>query len=256
MAAWEQRKLGELVSIASGMAPSLFNQGDQPYIKVDDLNHTQRVLTSTQSTVARSSCMAKIPAGSTIFAKRGAAIMTNKTRVTGVSAYMDTNMMALIPEGINGEFLYELIGTIGLSRIADTSTIPQINNKHIEPFIVTIPHSREEQQIVATFFTSLDNLITLHQRKQGNVWHRNGAWNGLTNSLVFRTPLAASSPSCTPTVARMDEADALDKAAAGSVPMAQTFVCAPGDASAAASSERPFSLRGMPRAPGGDRLEP
>ncbi|MEE1209565.1 MAG: restriction endonuclease subunit S, partial [Parafannyhessea umbonata] len=162
---WEQRKLGELVSIASGMAPSLFNQGDQPYIKVDDLNHTQRVLTSTQSTVARSSCMAKIPAGSTIFAKRGAAIMTNKTRVTGVSAYMDTNMMALIPEGINGEFLYELIGTIGLSRIADTSTIPQINNKHIEPFIVTIPHSREEQQIVATFFTSLDNLITLHQRK-------------------------------------------------------------------------------------------
>jgi len=54
----------------------------------------------------------------------------------------------------------------------------------------------------------------------------------------------------------MDAADTLDKVAAGSVPMAQTFVCAPGDASAAALSERPFSLRGMPRAPGGDRLEP
>lgn len=95
--------------------------------------------------------------------------MTNKTRITGVSAYMDTNMMALAPTGIDGEFLYELIGTIGLSRIADASTIPQINNKHIEPFVVTIPKSRKEQQVVAAFFASLDNLITLHQRKQGSV---------------------------------------------------------------------------------------
>ena len=110
--------------------------------------------------------MAMIPSGSTIFAKRGAAIMTNKTRITGVSAYMDTNMMALTPTGIDGGFLYELIGTIGLSRIADASTIPQINNKHIEPFVVTIPKSRKEQQMVAAFFASLDNLITLHQRKQ------------------------------------------------------------------------------------------
>jgi hypothetical protein len=54
----------------------------------------------------------------------------------------------------------------------------------------------------------------------------------------------------------MDETDGADKAAAVSIPMAQTFVCAPGDASAAEPSERPFSLRGMPRAPGGDRLEP
>ena len=69
--------------------------------------------------------------------------------------------------------------------------------------------------------------------------------------------MLASSPSCTPTVARMDEMDGADKAAAGSVPMAQSFVCAPGDASAAAPSERPFSLAGdAPRPWGGDRLEP
>ena len=50
----------------------------------------------------------------------------------------------------------------------------------------------------------------------------------------------------------MNAADGADRVAAGSVPMAQTFVCAPGDASAAEPSERPFALRGMPRAPGGD----
>lgn len=47
----------------------------------------------------------------------------------------------------------------------------------------------------------------------------------------------------------MEAADGADKAAAGSVPIAQTFICAPGDASAAKPSERPFAQRGMPRAP-------
>ena len=119
-------------------------------------------------------------------------------------------------------------------------------------FDVLMPPSREEQRAIGALFARLDSLITLHQRKQENVWYQNGAWNGLTNPLVFRTPLVASSPSCTPTVARMDTADGADRVAAGSVPMAQTFVCAPGDASAAEPSEHPFALRGMSRSPGGD----
>ncbi|WP_259327631.1 restriction endonuclease subunit S, partial [Bifidobacterium longum] len=52
----------------------------------------------------------------------------------------------------------------GLYRIADTSTIPQINNKHIEPYPVDIPNMAE-QQAIGTFFSRLDDLITLHQRK-------------------------------------------------------------------------------------------
>ena len=116
---------------------------------------------------------------------------------------------------------------------------------------VPVP-DKGEQALIGRFFVDLDNLITLHQRKQGMFGIRNGAWNGVTNPLAFRTPRTASSPSYTPTVARMDAADGADRVAAGSVPMAQTFVCAPGDASAAEPSERPFSLRGMPRTPGGD----
>jgi hypothetical protein len=42
----------------------------------------------------------------------------------------------------------------------------------------------------------------------------------------------------------MDETDGADRVAAGSVPMAQTLVCAPGDISVAEPSERPFSLAG------------
>ena len=159
------------------------------------------------------------------------------------------------------DFVAALMGSNWYRRFLATGvaggngSIGNLDKVALESEIATVP-SVEEQRQIGALFSCLDSLITLHQRKQGNVWHRNGAWNGLTNSLVFRTPLAASSPSCTPTVARMDASDGADRVAAGSVPMAQTFVCAPGDASAAEPSERPFSLRGMPRAPGGDRLEP
>ena len=99
-----------------------------------------------------------------IFAKRGAAILGNKVRVLGKTAYIDTNMMALEPRGVDADFLWLFINQTGLYRIADTSTIPQINNKHIEPYPVDIPNMAE-QQAIGTFFSRLDDLITLHQRK-------------------------------------------------------------------------------------------
>ena len=89
--------------------------------------------------------------------------MTNKVRIMGTSGYMDTNMMALEPEEISSEFLYSFINKTGLFKIADTSTIPQINNKHIIPYEIIMPKI-EEQQKIGEYFSKLDNLITLHQR--------------------------------------------------------------------------------------------
>ena len=65
----------------------------------------------------------------------------------GEDSYMGTNMMVLEPKGIDPEYRYTFINKTGLYKIADTSTIPQINNKHIEPYLLLIP------------------TITLHQRK-------------------------------------------------------------------------------------------
>jgi len=90
--------------------------------------------------------------------------MTNKVRILSSDAYMDTNMMALEPQEIDGDFLYTFIDRTGLYKIADTSTIPQINNKHIEPYIIYCP-SVEEQTKVGSIFKKLDDTIALHQRK-------------------------------------------------------------------------------------------
>jgi type I restriction enzyme S subunit len=101
-----------------------------------------------------------IPRGSVIFPKRGAAIALNKIRLSNRELLMDTNMMALTPiTGCMPEFLFYLISQVGLDQIADSSTIPQINNKHIIPFSVLVP-SPEEQGRIADCLTSLDALIT------------------------------------------------------------------------------------------------
>src|SRR5699024_4249065 len=137
--AWEQRKLGEVVTIKSGWSPSNFYEGTSIYIKVDDLNYSNREQNDSQMKVQENSKYSKVKAGSVIFPKRGAAIMTNKVRILAKNSYMDTNMMALEPDDINGEFLYMFIFRTGLYKIADTSTIPQINNKHIEPYEILMP---------------------------------------------------------------------------------------------------------------------
>lgn len=108
-----------------------------------------------------------VRAGSVIFPKRGAAILTNKVRVLGVDSYMDTNMMALSSEMLDTDFLYILLSKEGLYKIADTSTIPQINNKHVEPYEICLP-KLDEQKMIGRYFSELDHLITLHQRKCGN----------------------------------------------------------------------------------------
>ena len=144
--AWEQRKLGEYVSITSGEAPSKFEVGTELYVKVDDLNYNDKYVVDTQNKVAEHSTIKRVTKGSVIFPKRGAAIMTNKVRILGIDSYMDTNMMSLSSEKLDSEFLYNIISKEGLYKIADTSTIPQINNKHIEPYEVIIP-SLDEQQL-------------------------------------------------------------------------------------------------------------
>ena len=161
---WEQRKLGEYVEITSGEAPAKFQEGDINYVKVDDLNYAYKTVVNTQNKVLKNSSVKMVQAGSVIFPKRGAAILTNKVRILGVDSYMDTNMMALSSEKLETNFLYTMLSKEGLYKIADTSTIPQINNKHIEPYKIYVP-KMEEQHKIGTYFSNLDHLITLHHRK-------------------------------------------------------------------------------------------
>jgi type I restriction enzyme S subunit len=173
---WEEEKLGNLVSIVSGESPSqyaLFRQGDCPFVKVEDLNNCAKYQVD-----AREYCndvRDVVPSGSILFPKRGAAIENNKIRITAANTLIDTNLMALTPHNTAAtEFLYYYIVRVGLAHIADTSSIPQINNKHILPYRVLVPSESEQQKIVDCL-GSLDDLIAAEGRKlEGLRQHKKG----------------------------------------------------------------------------------
>ena len=161
---WEIHRLGELVEIKSGVSPTgiIDENGLFPFYKVEQLNNCYVELNETPYLTMQSS----VPVHSIIFPKRGAAIMTNKIRIASKPCQLDTNLMALIIENnekVDYKFLFYFIARYNLSKIADTSTIPQINNIHINPLKITLPSIKEQQKISA-LLTVLDLKIDT-QRK-------------------------------------------------------------------------------------------
>ncbi|TDO05393.1 restriction endonuclease subunit S [Sunxiuqinia elliptica] len=158
---WKIEKLGGLVSIVSGNSPSNFDfisDGHYPYIKVDDLNNSQKF--QSESRFYTNDQTNLVEEGSIIFPKRGAAILNNKVRLSSVKLHMDSNLMAIKPvvEKLDSEYLYYKIEHEKLYKIADTSTIPQINNKHINPYRIPLPPLPEQKKI-AEILSTWDEAI-------------------------------------------------------------------------------------------------
>lgn len=147
---WEVTRLGDIVSITSGESPSLYHlkaEGKYPYVKVEDLNNCEKYQESSREYSDDNNTTIK--AGSIIFPKRGASILNNKVRIAAKDIQMDSNMMAITPHTaiVDTEFLYIRILHERLYRIADTSSIPQINNKHIIPYKIAVPPLAEQRKI-------------------------------------------------------------------------------------------------------------
>jgi len=163
--AWKVKKLGEYVTIASGESPSKFkykNNGT-PYYKVDQLNYGNKYQKDTPYFIE---CNNPIPKGSIIFPKRGASILLNKVRILTEDAFMDTNLMTLTTmEELDNEYLYYMLIYIGLWHVADTTSIPQINNKHIKPLEIPFP-SPSEQKAIAQILSDMDTEIEALEQKR------------------------------------------------------------------------------------------
>lgn len=163
---WKRVRLEPHVKIRSGDSPSMHTLSPTdgvPFVKVEDLNNCRKYQVSGREFIT--SDVTPIPRGSVIFPKRGAAIMNNKIRLTDAPLCLDTNMMALTvtSDELESEFLFYTLGHAKLYRIADTSTIPQLNNKHINPFRIALPPLPEQQKIAAILST-WDRAIELTEK--------------------------------------------------------------------------------------------
>ena len=85
--------------------------------------------------------------------------MLNKIKILKQDSFMDTNLMTLTAtSGVNNIYLYYWLSLYNLSQVADTTSIPQINNKHIKPIPFPLP-SPEEQKAIAAVLSEADAAI-------------------------------------------------------------------------------------------------
>lgn len=162
--------LGDLVSIKSGDSPSSFNLNQNgsgvPFNKVADMNETIKYQDFAKEWATPIETKI-IKAGSVIFPKRGASIMTNKVRIADVDCHVDTNIMALSVldhEVLSNEYLYYFLLYKGLYKIADTAQIPQINNIHINPYPINLPPLETQKLLVDKLNLVLSELDIVKEK--------------------------------------------------------------------------------------------
>lgn len=134
-----------------------------PYAKVDDLNRIDASLALLNTEYKIAVGFRSISTPFLLFPKRGAAIFTNKVAIALQPMIFDPNLMGW---QINSSFDIKFVAYCLIARrlddLADISTIPQINNKHINPSGFPAP-PLPEQTAITTYLdretSKIDRLV-------------------------------------------------------------------------------------------------
>ena len=107
------------------------------------------------------------PPGTIIFPKRGAAIATNKKRVSTQWTAFDPNVIGVVSNGkIDQDYLFQWFQMFDLRTITEPGPTPQLNKKNLLPLCIAIPPTQEEQQEIVAIFDAVDHKIDLHRKKR------------------------------------------------------------------------------------------
>ena len=107
------------------------------------------------------------PPGTIIFPKRGAAIATNKKRISTQWTAFDPNVIGIASNGnIEQTFLFEWFQMFDLRTITELGPTPQLNKKNLLPLSIPVPPTQEEQLEIVAVLDVIDRKIDLHRRKR------------------------------------------------------------------------------------------
>lgn len=166
--AWEQRKVSELVTSYSGGTPKSgtaeYYDGDIPFIRSGEINNDKTELNITKLGMDNSSAK-MVHKGDILYALYGATSgEVSRARLDGA---INQAILALLPnKDINADFLVEWFRKEKSNIIATFLQGGQgnLSAQIIKELVVAIPSSHEQKKI-GDYFSILDNLITLQQRK-------------------------------------------------------------------------------------------
>ncbi len=150
---WEMKELREFILINNGISITNFDDdGNLCYIKVSDMNipenHFEIVKSNNKIKYNKDNYIREL---SVLFPKRGAAIATNKKRITKVPCVIDSNCMSITSKDfnvLNPYFLYFFFLGFDIAKISNHTTIPLINNPNVQEIILPIPPIEIQKSIV------------------------------------------------------------------------------------------------------------
>ncbi|MDE8314163.1 restriction endonuclease subunit S [Erysipelothrix rhusiopathiae] len=167
--AWEQRRLGELGSVA--MNKRIFKEetsedGDIPFFKIGTFGGNPDSYISRKKFEEYKSKYSYPEIGDLLLSVSGS--IGRIVEYKGEEAYyQDSNIVWLKHDKrLINSFLKQFYSVVKWSGL-EGSTIKRLYNKNILETEIKLP-TIEEQYQIGTFFQSLDNLITLHQRELEN----------------------------------------------------------------------------------------
>jgi type I restriction enzyme S subunit len=171
---WRWVRIDEVCRSKSGVGFPREQQGrdDLPIlcIKVSDMNleGNEKYIVNAKNTVDQNIVQelraTVLQAGTVVFPKVGAALLTNKRRLTTKPTTFDNNIMALIPVKIDPEFLYYLSLTLDMARLVQPGALPSVNQSDIGAINIGLPAIKEQQRIAAVLQACDREIKLLHQK--------------------------------------------------------------------------------------------
>jgi type I restriction enzyme S subunit len=167
----------EVAEIANGQTPKgLAEQlvstplpGTVPFYKVGDMNASDGrwmsgARTYVTTRVADDFRLHVRPVGTVLIPKRGGAIATNKKRMLAVPATYDLNTMGLVAtDRLDSTFLWHWLQGVDLGKLADGSSVPQINAAQIRTLSLPVPSRHEQASIVAQLDETSSDIVRVEQ---------------------------------------------------------------------------------------------
>lgn len=164
---WEQRKLGEVVKSYSGGTPTASNKeyygGDIPFIRSAEINSDTTELYITQKGLDNSSAKI-VEKGTILYAMYGAT--SGEVGVSKINGAINQAILAMIPLDYGGKIIAQYLRKNKESIIGKYLQGGQgnLSANIILELPIQLPEVKESDKI-AYFLESVDNIITLHQRK-------------------------------------------------------------------------------------------
>lgn len=149
MSEWKECTLGEVLILKRGydLPHSEMKEGNIPVAGSNGIIGNHNVATDIEPciTVGRSGS-----AGSTFY--------YNKAWAHNTTLYIDDF------RGNSPKYLYYLLLSLPLKKMAGGSAVPSLNRNHIHPLLIKFPTSLETQHRIASILSSLDDKIAVNRR--------------------------------------------------------------------------------------------